>query len=140
MRQTLRKIPEVQQKEKKYKQPEKVVDIGEEEYQGVEELDTKEIEHVSHFPVYIPPWKGKTKVTKDLDSRKFLVLTPLLLEQVEFEGTTLAWIAMLKMEDWDLTNHERFPHFATKKYMMKIYYEETRVTQLELMKWVRGVE
>ena len=69
-----------------------------------------------------------------------MVSTPLLPEKVEFEGTKLARIPILKIKDWDLTDHERFPHLVTSKYMTKIYYEETRVTWLEPMKWVRGVE
>lgn len=52
----------------------------------------------------------------------------------------LARILVLKMEYEDIINHERFPHFSTHKYMTKIYYEETRVTQLEPMKWLRGVK
>jgi len=44
------------------------------------------------------------------------------------------------MEDWDLLDHERFPHLATSKYMTKIYYEEMGVTQLEPMKWIRDVK
>jgi len=45
-----------------------------------------------------------------------------------------------KMEDWDLVDHDKFPHLATNKYMTKIYYEEIGVTWLEPNKWVRDVE
>jgi len=48
---------------------------------------------------YILPQKGKTKVTKDPDSRKSVVSSPLLSEQVEFEDPRLACISVLKMED-----------------------------------------
>jgi len=40
------------------------------------------------------------------------------------------------MEDWDLVDHEKLPHLETNKYLVKIYYEETRVMRLETMKWV----
>lgn len=43
------------------------------------------------------------------------------------------------MEEWDLANHEIFLHLVTDKYMVKIYYDELRATQLEPMKWVRGI-
>lgn len=71
---------------------------------------------------------------------KFMISMPLLLKKVVFEGTLLTRIYVLKLEDWDLTDHEKFPHLATNKYMTKIYCEETGVTKLELMKWVRGVK
>lgn len=54
---------------------------------------------------------------------KFMVPTPLLPEEVIFKGALLAHIPILKMEDWDLIDHEKFPHLATNKYMMKIYYQ-----------------
>lgn len=44
------------------------------------------------------------------------------------------------MEDWDLDDHEKFLNLVTNKCLVKIYYEENRVTQLEPMKWVVGVE
>lgn len=47
---------------------------------------------------------------------------------------------MIKMEDWDLEDHEKFPQLSLDKYLAKIYYEETEVTQLEPMKWVLRVE
>lgn len=100
-----------------------MVNLEEEEYQDIEELDAEEAKLISRLPEYIPPQKGRTKVTKDPDSRKFIVSTPLFLEHVEFEGTTLVHIPVLKMEDWDLENHDRFSHLATNMYMTKIYYE-----------------
>lgn len=57
-----------------------------------------------------------------------MVSTPLFPEQVEFEEAVLAHNPMLKKEYWDLTNHERLTHLATRKYMTKIYYEDTGVT------------
>lgn len=56
------------------------------------------------------------------------------------EGALLGHILTLKLEDWDLGDHEKFPQLAPNKYLSKIYYEETRVTILEPMKWAAGVE
>ena len=61
------------------------MNLEEEEFHGVEELDVEDDELITQIPEYIPPWKGKKKVTKDLDSKKFMVSTPLLLEHVEFK-------------------------------------------------------
>ena len=33
-------------------------------------------------------------------------------------------------------DHTKLPHLVTKKYMWKVYYEETGVTTLETMEWV----
>jgi len=54
VRQSLRKNVEVRQTEKKDKQLEKVVDLEEEEHQGVEELDAEEVEPISWLLPYIP--------------------------------------------------------------------------------------
>lgn len=86
------------QKKNKGKQPEKVVDLEAEEGQGIEDIDTEGVEPLTKFPDYIPPCKGKEKVTKDPDLNKFVISTPLLLEQVPFEGLCLARIPLLKME------------------------------------------
>lgn len=69
-----------------------------------------------------------------------MVFMPLLLEEVVFEGVLLMHILVFKLEDWDLADHEKFPHLATNKYMTKIYNEETGFTRSELMKWVKGIE
>jgi len=37
-------------------------------------------------------------------------------------------------------DHTKLPHLVTKKYMWKVYYEETGVTTLETMEWVHGNE
>jgi len=46
---------------------------------------------------------------------------------------------MLKMNNWDLADHEKFLQVVLNKYLAKIYYEETKVTLLEPMKCVVGV-
>ena len=74
--------------------------IEEDEDEGMEE-ETEPAHPPTKLLAYIPPQKGRTKVTKDPDSRKFVLSTPLLLEQVEFEGPRLARISVLKMEDSD---------------------------------------
>lgn len=82
----------------------------------------------------------KTKVTKDLDMRKFSVSTSFLLEKVMFKGPRLACIPLLEMEYLDLTDHTKFLHLETDKSMQQIYYDDTGVTILEPMKWVHDVE
>jgi len=79
------------------------------------------------------------KVTKDPDAAKFLINTPLLPEGITFEGPGLAWIAYLKMEDWDLDDHERFPHLTMDNEMKQVYYKESGVTTLKPVEWIRGV-
>jgi len=77
-------------------------------------------------------------VPKDPDNVKFIVSIPLLLESVLLEGNLLACITHLKMEDWDLGDHDKFPQLAPNKYLKKVYYEELDITRLEPMNWVAG--
>jgi hypothetical protein len=79
-------------------------------------------------------------VPKDPDEGKFLLNTPLLPENITFEGPRLARIPHLKLEDWDLGDTERFPHLATDNFMKRVFYKESGVTALEPVKWIRGVE
>lgn len=69
-----------------------------------------------------------------------MVSAPLLLEKVVLEGILLGHIPSLKLKDWDVVDHGKFPQLAPNKSLVKIYYAETNVMQLELMKWVMGVE
>ena len=106
----------------------------------MEELDYEEGEPITNLPEYIPLWKGKMKVTKDLYSGKFMVSTPLLPEQVIFEGAFLAHNLVLKMEDWDLADHAKFPHLEIPHLMKPKENTAVGVTELEPQKWLHGVE
>lgn len=81
----------------------------EEVREGIEEIDVEEGESMTWLPKYIPPWKATTKLPRDPNNAKFMVTMPLLLEKVVFEGILWARIAPLKMEDWDLGDHKKFP-------------------------------
>lgn len=109
----------------------KVVDLEAEE--GTEYIDTKGVEPISKFLENIPLRKGKLKVLKDLDARQLLLNTPLLPENLTFAGSRLAQIRHLKLEDWDLEDHEKFPHHYTNTYMKWVFYKESGVTAFELM-------
>lgn len=65
---------------------------------------------------------------------------PLLPVQVPFEGLRLAWIPLLKMENWDLEDHEKFPHLTTMNYMKHVYYPDSCVIRLEMVEWLHGME
>lgn len=107
--------------------------------EGVEDIDTVGVEPISKLPNYIPPCKGKVKVPEEPGVGKFLLNMPLLLEGINFEGPCLARIPHLKLEDWDLADHERFPHLAIETYMERIYYKESSVTTLEHVEWIHEV-
>lgn len=135
-----RKHTEAQSKQKKDKKPEKVMDLEEEEYQGIEDFNVEGVEPFSILAKYVTLWKRKTKVTKNPNSGKFRISTPLLQDQVTFEGPKLAHMPMLKLEDWDIVDQEKFPHMVTHQYMTKIYYDDAGVTKLESTKWICSVE
>lgn len=95
----------------KDKKPEKVIDFEAEE--GTKDIYFECMEPIMKLSEYIPPCKGKVKVTKDRELKKFVIHTPLFPVKITFQGLCLAQITLLKMEDWDPPNHQEFPHLAT---------------------------
>ena len=69
------------------------------------------------LPAYAPPRKWKAKVPKDLNETKSSLQTPLLLDGIMFEGTHLGHVPTMKFEDWDLADHEKFPHLEIGNLM-----------------------
>jgi len=43
--------------------------------------------------------------------------TPLLPDEIIFEGPCLVKFPLLKIEEWDLAEHEKFPHLVTEQMM-----------------------
>ena len=77
---------------------------------------------------------------KDLDETKSSLQTLLLPNNIMFEGTHLGCMPSLKLEDWDLANHEKFPHLETRNLMKPKQNTIAGFTELELRKWLREVE
>ena len=89
-----------------------------EEEEDVEmEVETQGTDPLTRFPAYVPPRKGKERVPKDIDESKSSLQTPLLPDDIIFEGAHLVRVPGIKFEDWDLMNHENFPHLATAQLM-----------------------
>lgn len=91
MRESPRKnvATQAQRKEKlSTKENGKVIDLEVEE--GTKDINIYRVDPISRLPEYIRPCKGKVKVPKALDEGHFLFNTPLLLENVTFEGPHLA--------------------------------------------------
>jgi len=74
-----------------------------------------------------------------VDARQLLLNTPLLLENITFEGSCLARIPHLKLEDWNLVDHEQFPHLATDTNMKRVFEKESGVIALEPVESIRRV-
>lgn len=104
------------------------------------EEETLGVDPLTSLPTYVPAWKGKTRVPKDLDERKSSVKTPLLPDDIVFDGAHLGQVLVLKFEDQHLTNHEKFPHLATIQLMWLKKNKVARVVELELHKKLQGVE
>ena len=77
---------------------------------------------------------------KDIDESKRSLQTPLLLDDIVLEGPHLGQVLVLKFGDWDLANHEKFPHLATKKLMRQRIDVTAGTIKLEPRTWLRGVE
>lgn len=74
--------------------------------EGKKDIDIEGVDPISKILEYIPPRWGKVKVSKDPDEGKFLLNTPLLPDQITFEGPCLACVPHLRLEDWDLADTE----------------------------------
>lgn len=79
-------------------------------------------------------------IMKDPDEGKFMLNKPMLLKKIMFEGSRMARVPLLKLEDWDLVDTEWFPHLATNNFMQRVFYRDSDVTALELVKWICGIE
>jgi len=81
------------------------------------EADIQPMRFAIKLPEYVPPWKRKAKVPKDLDATKSTLQTPLLPDGITFQGLHLRHVPTLKFEDWDLIDSKKFPHLKTKSLM-----------------------
>lgn len=80
----------------------------------VEEVEIQGEDPITRIPEYVPPHKPKTKIPKDIDESKTPLQTPLLLDEIVFDGLRLTRVLLLKLEDWDLAGHEKFPHLGAE--------------------------
>jgi len=71
--------------------------IEEDEDKSMEE-ETEAAHPLIKFPMYVPPWKGKAKVPKDLDESKNSLQTPLLLDDIIFEGMHLGRVKISSLK------------------------------------------
>lgn len=109
------------------------IEVGEEM-----EEDIQPVRVIAKLPKYVPPRKGRVKVPKYLDVVKSALQTPLLQEEILFEGSDLGHMPMMKFEYWDLTDSENFPHLETSQLMKQS--KEGFITVLQPQKWLRMVE
>jgi len=76
------------------------------------EEDIQPIRSTTKLLAYVPPWKGKAKVPKDLDETKSSLQTGIV-----FAGMHLGHMPTVKFEDWYITDREKFPHLETGNLM-----------------------
>jgi len=65
----------------------------------VEEVETQGADPITRLSEHVPPQKPKTKVPKDIHEIKTPLQTPLLLDEISFDGPHLARVPLLKLED-----------------------------------------
>ena len=80
----------------------------------VEEVEAQGADPIQQLLRYVPPRKPKSKVPKDIDESKTPLQTPLLPDEIDFNGPDLARVLILKLKDWDLVDHEKFPHLLVE--------------------------
>jgi len=49
-------------------------------------------------------------------------------------------VSILKLEDRDLADHEKFPHLATKQLVCRTIDTNMGMIALEPQKWLKGVD
>lgn len=81
------------------------------------EVETQGANPITRLPEYVPLCKGKAKVPKDIDESKSSLQTPLLPDNIVFEGPHLGQVPILKFEYWDLADHEKFLNLVTEQLM-----------------------
>jgi len=89
-----------------------VIEVDEEMEEEIQRVCT-----IAILPKYVPPWRGKEKVPKDLDAIKSALQTLLLPGGILFEGSVSGRVPTMKFEDLDLMDSEKFPHLGTSKLM-----------------------
>lgn len=104
------------------------------------EVETQGAEPITKLLEYVPLCKGEAKVQKEIDESKSSQQTPLLPDDIAFEGPHLGWVPVLNFEDWDLADHEKFPHLATEQLMRRRIDTTAEMIKIELRTWLNSVE
>jgi len=65
----------------------------------IKNINIEDVDPIIQLLQYITPRKSIAKVTKDLDSLKYNVFTPLLQEEVPIQGNIFPWVQFLNIED-----------------------------------------
>ena len=61
---------------------------------------------------------------------KYLLLLPLMSEDVEEEGSLLGYVNDLKYQDYNLVDHIKFPQFQIDQYMSRTVNPAMKVEAL----------
>jgi len=96
------------------------------------------VDPITWLSEYVPLHKPKSKFPKDIHENKTPLQTPLLSDEISFDGLRLAWVLILKLGDWDLAHHEKFPHLETEQLMHHIIETNMGMTTLEPQSGSRG--
>lgn len=65
----------------------------------LEEVEAQGVDPITQLPEYVPPQKGKAKVSKDINESNTPLQTPLLSDEKFFEGPRLVQVPLLKLYD-----------------------------------------
>ena len=105
------------------------------EEEDVEE-DIQSLRSATKLLEYVPPQKGKTKIPKDLDAMKSALQTPLLPNEIRFDGPPLGRVPNTKFEDWDVTDSKKFPQLAAGKLLQQEWLQSVDKAGLLHLRWI----
>lgn len=80
----------------------------------MKDIEAQGAKPVTKLPEYLPLPKGMTKVPKDIDTSKVPLKSPLLPDEIFFEGLCFGRVPLLKLEDWDLADCGKFLRLSIK--------------------------
>ena len=107
----------------------------------IDEIDAQAKEEEVAFrlpslPLYLSPWTRTTKILKDVDVAKTMLQSPLLPNDIRFEGLSMACISSIKFEDWYLVDNDKFPKLIKDNLFPQKWLPGVEKAGLLNLKWL----
>lgn len=77
-----------------------------------------------------------TKIPKDMDATKAMLQSPLLPDDIRFEGLPMGHVPSIKFEYWDLADSDKFPELAKEKLLPQKWLLSVEKAGLLTLRWI----
>lgn len=107
----------------------------------LDQIDAQVEEEVDTFqlpllPPYLSPWRGSTKLPKDLDITKAKIQASLLLDDIKFKGLPLGHVPSLKFEYYDLADSDKFLELAKDMLWPRVWLLGVEKVGILNLRWL----